>query len=878
MNYILSKINQRIEIAKVLQNGENMIVYYQSRIEYLLILMLGYLWNKHFEDQPLDEKESLSNDILCPSIGTIVQVTRRLDEEKEFFGDKRISKALNAYPAIRNTQLGHGFTFSDSKCNLEEDINNIYTTLISSSHTLFNGDFDFIWVNNIKEGKAFGIKYGCSPDGIVPWTCPLAIFAFQTDCLYIYTSDNHYYNVSPFIRINDGGDKCFIFNRISDKLLGKIHYNRLNYTGTEDVVWSPFISLSLSNDGYRERFSNGTIRNVYDKNFKTYIDVGIKKDIIAFLDNRANVCATLWGHGGIGKTATIQDICDHYVSVDNKKFDYIIFLSAKDRKYDYYKGTIENISSSISTFEDVIIALNKLVYNSNSDCSQENIINFDGKMLIVIDDFESFAKEEANKISDFLMRLDVNHHKVVVTTRAASVSIGQEIKTSELNIENTIAFLKSTLTNESIVISNQDMQKLEKEEVRTKIFNITSGRPLFILQLAFIIGQQGIDKAIGINIKTSKSAVDFLYGRMYDYLSPKAKDVFVAMGLIVSKDNMTNVLTKIKYILNMENDDDGFNSSVDELKKLKLIKTTDDENAYYEVYSKEILEIMNRQFAQRDSSFIGSCNSRCNQINKDKEADIEHSLLNNANANRLAKSEIETIESYKQILNRPTSPLEVRLSAIMNLTSYLILDCGKRTDALDVFEKYSTHFTSITIQSSNRDLYAIFALRWAITNWGNGSPSERAKAITILSDYRNSGVRAHNEYDIEIQSVLLMYRSLNILTQWRELKDKMYYNEIQYSDYEIARRNQINECKSIDSHIGQPLYRLVVKHKLNEFKTSTRQSIITAFNSYVDILVRLRKIDLAIEICNYIINCGPQNFILQFESKRNWIKSIRSKK
>ena len=96
-------------------------------------------------------------------------------------------------------------------------------------------------------------------------------------------------------------------------ITGRIHYNKLIRTGTCDYEWSPFSNLTLLNDGIKIKTANGTIRNIYDNNYTKFIDVSYRKELLEFLEkNKASVCATLWGHGGIGKTAVIQNVCEYF--------------------------------------------------------------------------------------------------------------------------------------------------------------------------------------------------------------------------------------------------------------------------------------------------------------------------------------------------------------------------------------------------------------------------------------------------------------------------------------------------------------------------------------------------------------------------------------
>ena len=873
MDYIILKINQRISLLDATGNTNALDVHYRSRIEYLLNLMLGYLWNKNFNTLSEDEKIKIFGDILSPTIGTVVSVCRTLDIQKEIFSVKQVANSIDKYPNLRNSKLGHGFVFEDAKESSDEEYLKLYDSLMSDSDCFFSWDKDIVLVEK-KQGNIYkGIKY-CFDGDVRPWSLPLQMANLVEKGLYINRQDD-FYCISPFVRIEDAGDNIYIYAKTIEKLLGRIHYNRLVNTGTVDRIWEPFSRLDVSNDGVKIKSVNGTIRNIYDNNYTTYIDVGIQSQILDFLKkNRSSVCATLWGHGGIGKTATIQNVCDILSNEEHKFFDYIVFISAKDRRYNYYKGIVEDVTTSISTYLDVIQFLNKILFNEDSS-DERRILNYEGKILLVLDDFETFAKEEAKRLSDFISTLDINHHKVVVTTRSANLSLGFEIKTNELDVTQTSEFIDTLIHNESIPLSIEDRKLLKTQEIRERVHEITSGRPLFIYQLGHIIGQNGLKKALTQDIKKKTPAVEFLYGRIYDYLSAKAKDLFVVMSLLVTKDDLINVLGKAQYIINMENDEEGFSSAVEELKKLKIVKITDDENQYFEVYSREILEMMNKHFVMRDANFINNCNYRRTQVNKDKNADIEQSLLDNANASRLVKSEIETIDSYKQLLNRPTCPLKIKMQAIFNLSNYLNSDRGKRIEALDVLEKYSHFFTGIGWDKEGRNLYSQYALRWATTSWANGTEQQKQKAISILSDYYKGRTDFHKREDLEITSTLLMYRSIMVIKLWRELKDRQAFNEISPSEFRAKRSEQIKECDSLLMYIGNPLYTYVSRKKLTDFYPSTKQSLITAFFNYIDVLVRIKKLDLAKEICDYVIMTGPKNFQPQFNSKKIWLESLK---
>lgn len=878
MDYIRKQIEQRIDFLSSIGDKAGLISHHQSRFEYVLIYLLGYLWNKNIEFLDAEDKEYVFQGVVKPTIGSIVSLCRKLDISKEILKNGKLNKAIEKYPSLRNELLGHGYSFEDSIDTSITSIQSLYESVLAANLPALNSNIDIIHVMSIEGDYYKGINYKSDGSTYVPWSCHKNICSFITDSIYGSIGLNEYFRLSPFIELLGYGKEIYIFNSIEEKLLGKVKYNRLLETGICNKEWQELVELNIIEDGVKVKTSNGTILNIYENNYKKYIDIGIKRKITDFLTkNKASVCATIWGHGGVGKTATIQSVCDDLANDERKTFDYIVFLSAKDRRYNFYTGNIEQINDSISSFDELIKSINKVLFNSESLDTQK-IIDYQGKILLVVDDFETFTKEEKDKIEKFILGLNINHHKIIITTRAANIKLGQEFQTSELTESETSQFLMRVIENENLGNETILHRELQKKETQHKIYEMTSGRPLFIFQFAFIVGQKGIKDALSFNIKEGSNAIHFLYGRIYDYLSPKAKDLFVILSLLVDGNDLVNVLQKAQYILNLENEPEIFNSAVDELIKLKIIKFADDENRFFEIYSKEIFQMMGDYFQKKDNLFKGNSVSRRDQVNKDKKLDIEHSLLFSANSNRIAKNEIEVIESYKQIINRATSPLDIKLSAILNLSSYLVVDKGKKEVALKYLDDYSHLFKNTIKGGSNRQEHAIYTKMWATYNWANGTKNQKEKAIEILLEYAKNGFNYNNDIDVELAGMLLQYNSILIISDWQDLKEKKRYEEISDSEFKHLREKQKQVCKDIHDKQGVFLYNAISQKKLNEVSSGARQNIVAGLYNFIDVLVRLQKTGLALEICEYIFYFAPKNFHLQFERKAEWLKQIKSQR
>lgn len=873
MDYILNKINNRISIVKNFKMTTDLLVHYQSRLEYQLILLLGYLWNKNRETLDEIDKGQLYQMAQRPTIGDVADMCKRLDTQNIFRKNKKFSHALMKYPGLRNSYLGHGYTYADGQEAIIEQLDELSNAITESDVEIFTQDVDFVYVSSIDGSCYKGICYKSDGDTI-SWSCPGEVGKFLVGHLYASFGINSYSCLSPFVEIDNFGNGIYVYCNVEEKLLGKIKYNRLLETGVKHIEWEEIARLCIINDGTKIKTGNGTIINVFDRNYKKYIGVGIKSKLRDFLTkNMASVCATVWGHGGVGKTATVQSVCDDLANEVYKHFDYIIFMSAKDRRYNMYTGNIEQISGSITTYEELVSGINSLMFGIQND-DINHIVDYDGKLLLIIDDYETFSKENKDKIESFIQQLNTNHHKVLVTTRAASINLGMMFHNNELSEDDSVNFLLDIVENEGLGDRTFFKREMLDDDFKHVFFATTNGRPLFIYQFAYIMAQKGLRDAKKYKINEQRSAIEFLYGRLYDYLSPKAKNIFVVLSLLVDSKNTVNVIEKAKYIANMENDDDGFQSAVSELEQLKIIRFGDEDNNFFEVYSPEILQMMNDYYQKRDANFKRSCTRRREQINKDRKLDVEHSLLLSADSNRDTKNEIEVIDSYKQILNRTTSPIDVKMSAILNLASYLALK-GKREEALKCFEDYNHLFSSIPPKNTDRDKYALYTKMWAAYSWASDE-ANRKKAVEILLNYARTGFNYSKNYDLELSGMLLQYNSIIAISDWQDLRLKRENDEISPLKFRQERDIQIKDCFTIHKRQGWPLYKAVCQRMLSDFSSGARQNIAGGLYNYTDVLARIHRYEDAIEICQYILVNSFTNYHAQFQRRKDWIEKIQS--
>lgn len=865
MNYILQKLNQKINLLNSLGKKQELKVHLQSKLEFYLIFILGYLWNKNIEKVSEEKKEEILNTILKPSIGSIIALSRNLDVEAEIFGNKKLNKlreSIDKYPNLRNEQIGHGYMFEDEIDSVLEAFKNIIDIIEESNSPIFE-NHDIISVGSRDEKFFKGINYKSNGSDYTLWTCPTQVQEFIVDSLYIKYSNGEYFRISPFIVISDDID-FFTFSSIEEKLTGRTKFNQLLKTGKIVIDLKELTTINVKEDKYKIKTSNGTIINKFSKDWSKYIEVGISNQITNFLTkNNSSVFATLWGHGGIGKTSAIQHVCEELANREYKKFDYIIFLSAKDRYYNYYKGVIEELHGNFNTYNEIIEFINKVIFDINGETSDEQIITFEGRVLIVIDDFETFSKGEKNKITAFIQRLNINYHKVILTTRSATLITGIEIESNELNEAKTIEFLISATKNEFPDINFDKDFKLFKKYSK-QIFEITSGRPLFILQFLILYTQNGsINETLLVDIKSLEQARSFLYDRIYDYLSNDAKNMFLAINLLIANDeDLTGLIANLKFILNKEDDSTSFDNSLNELIKLRIIERLDVD--FFKVYSPEILKLMRSYYEKKGKEYDGDITNRYNLIKSGEKLETDYALLKIADSKRLEASETEVENQYRRIIKRESAKYEVRLKALFNYANYLFSQKGQINKAIKLFSDYWHWFKSD----------AEFNLNNAKFHWAEGSSIFRYKAIDILENYLTTKPRIPEETYLEILGTQMTYSSIILVSERNELKDRRRFKEISERQYNFTYSEQRTRFNKLYNYPGSRLYDLIKEKDLMDLNPKCRNFVLDGLTHYTEVCIRLNKHERAMEVCDKIINQLPTDYHKPFLFKQGKVEAI----
>lgn len=867
MNFILHKLNQKIDLLNSLGKKQELRVHLQSKLEFYLIFILGYLWNKNIDKVTEEKKEEILKTILKPSIGSIISLSRNLDIDAEIFGNKNLKKlreSIDKYPNLRNEQIGHGYTFEDEIESSLTAFSDILDLFENTDSPIFECH-DLILVTNKNDGFYKGINYKATGSDYTFWTCPERVQDFSLNSLYIKYANGKYFRLSPFIFVADE-EEFFTFSSIEEKLTGRTKFNQLIKTGKLILELPELTTINIKEDEYKIKTSNGTIINKFSKDWKKYIEVGLSNQLFNFLTkNNSSVFATLWGHGGIGKTSAIQNVCEDLANKEFKKFDYIIFLSAKDRYYNYYKGVIEVLQGNFDTYNGIIEFINRILFDKVGDISEESILSFDGKVLIVIDDFETFKKDEKNKITSFIQKLNINYHKVILTTRSATLITGIEIESNELNEAKTIDFLISATKNEFPDINFDKDFKIFRKYSK-QIFEITSGRPLFILQFLILYNQNGsINETLLVDIKSLEQARSFLYDRIYEYLSNDAKNMFLGINLLITNDDDLNgLIANLKFILNKEDVSNSFDNSLNELIKLRIIERLDED--FFKVYSPEILKLMRNYYEKKGKEYDGDITNRYNLIKSGEKLETDYALLKIADSKRLEASEIEVENQYRRIIKRENAKYDVRLKALFNYANYLFSQKGQINKSIKLFSDYWHWFKSDSEFNLNNSKF----------HWAEGSSIFRYKAIDILENYLSTRPKISEETYLEILGTQMTYSSILLISERNELKDKRRFKEISDRQYNFSYSEQRTRFNKLFNYPGSRLYDLLKDRNLIDLSPKCRNFVLDGLTHYTEICIRLNKHEKAKEICEKIICELSTDYHKPFLFKLSKIESIQN--
>lgn len=866
MDFVLSKLEDCLLMEDV--GSLNHVQYLRARVDYCLMLLLSYSW-KNLEIPYFNQEDrgQIISSLQGFGTGPLVRSICTLDLDKKF--GKSVRKLFQDYATSRNREWGHGY---QKESSLTKKLQDTYESFMNNIPIL-KEDRDIILINEKNDTGYTGFRI--DKDGKPHrWDCPIEAFGESVDIFprtFVLGKDGTYLRTSPFIHIL-GLNDILLFNSRQETTWqkgrkleeGKIIFDDIFSTNGENRVERPltdfadflpssYISLSLPNCRVG---SHGTVMNSFEKNFTTYFLGGVEQEVIQFLNNKSAVTATLWGHGGVGKTACVQYVCDYYFN--RETFSHIVFITAKDRIFNPISGRIDDVASTferVQTYDEIIRLTHQILFSVSPqyDCDiseyEQNIVNFEnGKVLLIIDDYETFNDNEKKKISDFLPRLDVNHHKVLITTRNKKFVMGSSIPTNEFTESETEKFLLNIVA-EQYPSRVGDIEKLISDKnVMGKIQESTSGRPIFIYQFMFLFVQGRHKDTFVTDLCSTDSAKEFLYGRIYDYLSEDTKIIFAVLPMLSNKELQFPLSSLMESLKDFMPKKETIEEGLDELKNLRVIE---EEDSIFRIYSPELMEIMNKKYNEYPDDFREMFMEAMERIGDVSDA-LLSSLLNEAEEYKKSGEKKQTIEKYRAILDRKNGSVDIRKTALLSLFAYLKRD--NFSSAISAYEEYMGDFPDDGKIGSSY----VYNL-WSTKSDTTETVTSRRKAVDFVREYFVS-----DKYGSLSPGIIAAFSEDNL----RFLGLGVAYSTKYLLEHQSYDDNgaELSELENLFNSFNKPLFEYAKVSSLDIKEKNARHDINNAllqtarlcvklggFSSKIeDVETRNSYIDTGLEICSYL--------------------------
>ena len=745
MDFILNRLTNDLELSEAVEHAH--VTTSRARMEYILYLCLGFVW-KNFDRIPAEKQKDILSKMEHMTIGSVAAAVESLDIDHELN-----VAVLKEYPRVRNEKIGHGFSLSEE---IVQDLDGIYQRMLAKNAFL-REDCDIIVILrfNAASGWYEGVRFPAGMNGYgkrVSFSRE-DIPEGETEFPRTYVEyRNKYRKISPFVFYDMDKRMPYIFKCVEEKLLGKVRMCAAFPGMPEDSKFFKELIWMGREEEHRQISANGTIMTRFETNYKEYVDVALRKVIDKnFLKNQANVSATIWGRGGVGKTACVQKLCYDLFSDSKKRFSYIVFVTAKERAYNTVTGEIDSIAGNVTLYAEVIEAVAKVVFDSDVSLTEDpallaeyegRISGFRDTLLIVIDDYETFCEEEQAKISAFLKTLNAQYHKVIITTRNSRFYLGERYTCDELKIAPMKDFIQALVDALYSYHSNDIRKLLTNDEIAEKIHKATSGRPIFIYQFVHRFLRRGYDPEFLEGIRTSPNAREFLYGRIFAYLSKPAQYIFATISELADSELRfhTDVLHHVLQDVIISRD--AFEEGLKELEEQKVLEESSD--VIRRVYSEDLREIMASKYLDYSPSFRENVRSLLRELGGSTiKGSIPDALLERAGLSRKTEDVETVVANYRKVMSHSEVSHHTRKTALKQMVNYLGEKNGDEY-AVTVLEAHLPEFPD------DVDLYLYYIRRFLWS--GNVEDEERRSkaAQTVVRFFAEPNHKKTDPENIEL--------------------------------------------------------------------------------------------------------------------------------
>ncbi len=712
MDSILRKFENRMDIIGPDGKGHEKLMI--NSLSYCLNLCLGFLWY-HTDLAEAERKIIIASDFQKKNTeGDKKQILDKLfqgekDElTQELFSAEGLQKLVD-FVRHRN-DYAHTFIYIDiAQENFKSDMIQLkkHIPMLSSGK-----DISFVVLMKLNEKTGAYEAWRYTSDGSLPTKVSISpkridkkgeeLKEFPRTFMEL---DGKYYKLSPFVHIDPIEDQAYVFSTLKSPEDGKFKLNALYPRSGDrkdlyrDIRFSEFRTASAcSYDKAVTDPDTGILVSSFKPNYieDAYVEniTGIEERIksqVSGNESRSSVICTIWGHGGVGKTACVQHLIKKLSKDKTSSYEVIVFASAKNREFDIELGNINTLDGAICGCDDVVREIMRVwqqreVPDNELGDAYEEIAEFGtdgsgGRLLVVIDDFETLPDIEKEKIFGFFGKASAEYVKVLITTRNRNaISTGTRIDVSELNLDETRTFIVKYLNNlakldGSFNSIEDNLNKLSDDENAIKeIFEATKGRMIALRYVCNELraGSCAYDehmKDFVYKLGTSSEMMKFLYGNAFMQMGengPDAEKVFAAISGIVDEKTLEFDASELVRMLIMILDDIGEDrlykllSLLEDWKLIDVIKREEDKPVRARLSEDTLLALCDSLFEGEKYVYIKE---------KEREYFVERSVDLRRDANKDERGPRDL--ALKEVAAMRAAPSEIRRAAVYDGAKYL---------------------------------------------------------------------------------------------------------------------------------------------------------------------------------------------------------------
>lgn len=428
--------------------------------------------------------------------------------------------------------------------------------------------------------------------------------------------------------------------------------------------------------------------------------VGRKDDIqkvIKLIESGLHRVVTISGAGGVGKTALALKAVYQLAFNSSKKYDGIIWVSAKENKLSYLG--IEDIEPTIKNYDELLDTICNVMGFDTLDADTvkkeddvNTILELYKQILIVIDNLETITDD---RIIDFILDSDPKLD-ILITSRKGLGQVERRYELKQLKEKEAIVLFRLISKDK-----NMDMLARLDDDIISGYVNKLSCYPLAIKWvIGHVASGRDIHEVIDSIHESTSDISKFCFDHIYNGLAIEAKKILCALS-VFDDPPAAGVL---KYVVNINQDE--FQDNIAQLILVSLIIPDQVKTSDSQVVTKYFLLPLTRGYVRQ-------------QLDRDQSLKREIDERFRAVFHTIEEADRAAKEYRFTLLNLGANSDEEKVAAMLAHTAHQKYEAGRYEDAVEDYKR------ALSIAPRFPSLYR----NWAVMESSEGHSVEADKLM-----------------------------------------------------------------------------------------------------------------------------------------------------